>query len=183
MHELMSCVWQIFIMVDNCTPSVINGCSYKCQFPFFRNDNHVLSNPCVLRCLSTWLSILMSEVRTLLDFRKQTFLKSCSLVLELELVNSSPPSATYMHQWTRSALFQIMACCLFGAKPLSKPMPPYCQLISWEQISVKFKSEFYHFTWKKNIWNRCLQKLRPFCAGKHELRVNSGYRNFAIGQD
>ena len=38
------------------------------------------------------------------------------------MANSSPPIAAYMHQCIRSALIQIMACCLFGAKPLSKPM-------------------------------------------------------------
>ena len=43
-------------------------------------------------------------------------------------VNSSPLSATYMHQGIRSALVQIMAWCLFGAKPLSKWMLTYCQL-------------------------------------------------------
>ena len=32
-------------------------------------------------------------------------------------VNSSPPSAAYMRQWTGSALVQIMACRLFSAKP------------------------------------------------------------------
>ena len=31
-------------------------------------------------------------------------------------------------QWIGSALVQIMACRLFGAKPLSKPMQGYCQL-------------------------------------------------------
>ena len=40
--------------------------------------------------------------------------------------NSSPPNATYMRQWIGSAFFQIMACCLFSAKPLSKPMQGYC---------------------------------------------------------
>ena len=39
-------------------------------------------------------------------------------------VNSSPPSTAYM----RSALFQIMVCHLFGAKPLSKSMLGHCQL-------------------------------------------------------
>ena len=43
-------------------------------------------------------------------------------------VNSSPPSTAFMHQWIRSALVQIMACCLYAAKPLSKPMLGYCQL-------------------------------------------------------
>ena len=36
-------------------------------------------------------------------------------------INSSPPSATYMHQWTGSALVQIMAWCRILA---------YCQLDS-----------------------------------------------------
>ena len=42
--------------------------------------------------------------------------------------DSSPPSAAYMCQWIGSALVQIMACRLFGVKPLSKPMGRYCQL-------------------------------------------------------
>ena len=42
--------------------------------------------------------------------------------------NSSPPSAAYMRRWIGSALVQIMACRLFGAKPLSKPMLGYHQL-------------------------------------------------------
>ena len=29
-------------------------------------------------------------------------------------VNSSPPSAAYMHQWTKSALVQVMACRLLS---------------------------------------------------------------------
>ena len=43
-------------------------------------------------------------------------------------INSSPPSAAYMRQWIRSTLVQIMACRLFGAKPLSEPVLGYCQL-------------------------------------------------------
>ena len=44
------------------------------------------------------------------------------------IVNSSTPSATYKRQRIESALVQIMACRLYGAKPLSKPMLGYCQL-------------------------------------------------------
>ena len=55
----------------------------------------------------------------------------------------------YMRQWTGSVLVQEMACRLFGAKPLPEPMLVCCRLNSWEQISVKFESEFYHFH-KKN---------------------------------
>ena len=41
-----------------------------------------------------------------------------------------------MCQWIRSALVQVMACRLFGAKPLTDPLLTYCQLDSWEHISV-----------------------------------------------
>ena len=39
--------------------------------------------------------------------------------------NSSRPSDAYMCRWTGSSLVQIMACHLFGAKPLSEPMLEY----------------------------------------------------------
>ena len=35
---------------------------------------------------------------------------------------SSPPSAAYMRQWTGPSSVQVMACRLFGAKPLPEPM-------------------------------------------------------------
>ena len=43
-----------------------------------------------------------------------------------QFVNSSQPSVAYMPQWTGSALVQIMACRLTGAKPLSESMLEYC---------------------------------------------------------
>ena len=48
--------------------------------------------------------------------------------IECVLFNSSPPSAAYMRQLPRSELVQVMACRLFGAKPLSKPMLDHYQL-------------------------------------------------------
>ena len=77
-------------------------------------------------------------------------------------INSSSPSAAYIRWWTVSSLVQIMACRLFGTKPLPEPMLTYCQLDSWEQISVKFESEFCHFHSRKFIWKCCLPKRRPF---------------------
>ena len=59
-------------------------------------------------------------------------------VTQPQWVNTSKPSASYMRQWIRWALVQIMACHLFGAKPLSKPLLDYSQLDSWEQTLVKF---------------------------------------------
>ena len=48
------------------------------------------------------------------------------------------PSVAYMRRWTGSALVQIMACRLCGAKPLPGPTVAYCQLNPSEQTSVKF---------------------------------------------
>ena len=88
-----------------------------------------------------------------------------------EVFNSSAPNAAYMRQWSVSvpSLVHVMACHLFGAKPLSEPMLVYCQLNSREQISVKFKSEFYHFHSRKCIWNCRLLKWQPFCPGRDKL--------------
>ena len=74
------------------------------------------------------------------------------------MVTSSCPSDAYMCQWIGSVLVQIMACQLFGAKPLSKPMLSYCQLDPKEQTSVKFQSKYKNFhswkcIWKYRIWN------------------------------
>ena len=66
--------------------------------------------------------------------------------------NSSPPSATYMHQWTGSKLVQVMACRLFGAKSLPELMLTYCQLDPEEQTSVKFKSKYKTFHSRKCTW-------------------------------
>ena len=53
------------------------------------------------------------------------FMKTCEHVYIWCMghsVYSSPPSTAYMRRWTGSALVQVMACRLVGAKPLSEPM-------------------------------------------------------------
>ena len=80
-----------------------------------------------------------------------------------------PPSAAYIHQWTGSSLVRVMACRLFGAKPLPEPMLVYCQLDSWEQVTVNVESEFYNFHSTKCIWKCRLPKWRPFCPRGDEL--------------
>ena len=102
-----------------------------------------------------------------------------------------------MRQRIGLPLVQIMACRLFGAKPLSKPMLGYCQLDSWEQTSVKFESENKTFhswncTWKYRLRNRghFVQRemsqaslLPPVCVvagsggrGYHKHLVMASYR-------
>ena len=77
-------------------------------------------------------------------------------------IDSSPPSAAYMRQWTGSSLVQAIDCRLFGAKPLTEPMLASCQLDSCEHIAGKFESELYNlYSWKCN-WKCRLPKWRPF---------------------
>ena len=47
-----------------------------------------------------------------------------------------------MRQWIGSVFVQVMACHLFGAKPLPEPMLAYCQLDPQEQTSVKFQPKY-----------------------------------------
>ena len=60
-----------------------------------------------------------------------------------------------------------MACYLFDAKPLLEPMLPYCQLDSWEQISMKFEPEFKKIHLKK--WSA--KMLASFVQGEVELTI------------
>ena len=62
-----------------------------------------------------------------------------------DFVKSLRPSDAYMHQYNIPTLVQIMACRLFGTKPLSDPILPYCQLHPKEHISVKFSLKFKVF--------------------------------------
>ena len=85
------------------------------------------------------------------------------------IINSSPPSATYMRQWTGPSLVEVMACHLFAAKPLPEPMLSYCLSDSWEQMSMQFEQEFYNFLSRKCIWKSQLPKWWPFCPVGDEL--------------
>ena len=60
-------------------------------------------------------------------------------------LNSLRPSYAYICQYNMPTMLQIMACHLFGAKPLSEPMLPYCQLDPKEHISVKSYLKFKVF--------------------------------------
>ena len=89
-------------------------------------------------------------------------------------ISSSSPSAAYMRQRIGWALFHIMACRLFGAKPLPKPMLTYCQLIgplgiNFSEIRTKIRS----FSLKKMHLKRSPAKWRPFCPGGDELTLHS----------
>ena len=79
------------------------------------------------------------------------------------------PLVTHICVSELSQSVQVMACRLFGTKPLPEPILVYFKLDSWEQISVKLEWEFYHFHSRKCIWKCRLPNWRPFCPGEDEL--------------
>ena len=78
-------------------------------------------------------------------------------------VNSLRQSYAYMRHQPSLSLVQIMACHLFGTKPLSEPMLFCCQLNPWEQTSAQLYLKFKHFHSRKYIWTCHLQVWWPFC--------------------
>ena len=66
-----------------------------------------------------------------------------------------------MRECNIPTLVQIMACRMFGTKPLCEPMLPYCQLDPKEHISMKFYSKFKIFI-HGNTPNMSA-KRQPFC--------------------
>ena len=72
-----------------------------------------------------------------------------------------------MHQWSGSALVQVMSCHLFGAKPLSEPILSIRLLgTNFSEIWIRILS----FSFKECIWNCCLPQWWPFGPDWDELK-------------
>ena len=92
------------------------------------------------------------------------YLNQCGCIL-----NSSPPNAAYMREWIDPTLVQIMACRLFGAKPLSKPN---ARLLSIGPLGIKFSTillKMQNFSFTKMHLKLSSAKWRPFCPRGDEL--------------
>ena len=64
-----------------------------------------------------------------------------------------------------------MACHLIGAKPLSEPMPDYCQLDPWEHISMKINQNTAIFI-EENAHENVVYEMasilsRPQCVNRY----------------
>ena len=92
-----------------------------------------LSNQTVL-----WCFLIMCKIR-----RWLIYVDSGAIITGFDLYNSLRPGDLYERHWTGSSFGQIMTCCQFSAKPLSKPMLTYCQ---------KDPNE-HNFIEVKLIWN------------------------------
>ena len=78
----------------------------------------------------------------------------------MSIVNSLRPSDAYMRQQCRLSLFQILACRLIDAKPLSEPTLVYCQ-INFSEISMEIQT----FSFKKMRLKSSSAEWQPSCLG------------------
>ena len=62
------------------------------------------------------------------------------------------------------SLIQIMACRLFGPKPLSEPMLAFYQLDPWEQSLVTFDLNSIIFSQEEHL-KMSSAKYHPLCIG------------------
>ena len=80
----------------------------------------------------------------------------------------SPTGAAYVRRWTASALVQVMACHLFGTKPLPEPILTYCQLDPEEQTSVKIESK-YKISTEENAFENVVCKMEAILSRADDL--------------
>ena len=98
------------------------------------------------------------------NFQKVDQHTGCSI----QKVNSCSPSAAYMSRWTGLALVQVMACRLFGAKPLPEPMLSYCHMdpLVTNLCEIRIKIQNLSFT-------KCTSKCR-LRNGRHIVQGEMG---------
>ena len=86
----------------------------------------------------------------------------------LVTINSFSPSAAYILQWIRSALVQIMAWCLVGAKQLSEPMLEYFMWTTRNKLQWDFNRNLYIFVqenaFENVVWKMAAISSRPQCV-------------------
>ena len=65
---------------------------------------------------------------------------------------SLKPSDVNISRYIKLSVIKIMACCLFGAQPLCKPMLDYFLLETREHFSMTIKTKYNIFYTRKYIW-------------------------------
>ena len=100
------------------------------------------------------------------------------LLFSVLLFNVLRSKDAHVRRRTRSSLIEVMACRLFGAKPLSRPILDNCQWDPKEHISIKsyLKIKRVHRKAFENVlcrlsailsWLQCLNTLRCGASGCH----------------
>ena len=78
-------------------------------------------------------------------------------------INSLRPCDACMRQQNRQSLVQIIACRLFGTKPLSEPMLYHCPFDTWEKNFYQILLENGAFSFNC-IW-KCLENVGHVVSG------------------
>ena len=118
-----------------------------CWAPYHYLNQWSLIVDCNLRYKLLWNLDKYSKIFFMNNISGYIVCMMLDILFRSQCVNSLRPSDAYMRQWTNHHWFQIMACRLVGAKPLSEPLLEYCELDHWEQKSVKWTIG------NKNQWN------------------------------
>ena len=92
-------------------------------------------------------------------------------MLVMVLLNSSPPSASYMRQWIGSVLVQIMACRIFGANPLSKLMLGFYQLDKLRNKLQWYFSQKSKFFIQENAFENVVCEMAAILSRKRWVKV------------
>ena len=79
-------------------------------------------------------------------------------------------------------MVQIMACRLFGAKPLPEPMLTYCQLDHWERLPMEFESKYKFFIHENAFKAVVCERVAIFSRGRwikkdYQLQLSYTYNN------
>ena len=77
---------------------------------------------------SAWLTLAPKDWKITINYQVRISLLLPMANEYTSFLSLSLRPHLYMCQYTRPSLLHIMACCLFGAKLLSEPKMPYCQL-------------------------------------------------------
>ena len=76
---------------------------------------------------------------------KNTQIDICLSPLMIKYFNSLGLGDAYVRHWTGSSLVHVMACRLFGAKPVFESMMSYSPMDPWEQSPENFFFEIENF--------------------------------------
>ena len=122
-------------------------CSFDCDAQCYWSLNHKHPNKergrtweCIwyghVACKGTLVTAINSVVR----MGGYTLCKNWELNSSCHL-NQWKTCVASTRRWNRSLFYQIMACLLFGVKPLPSPMITYSQFDPWQNL-VKLKSKW-----------------------------------------
>ena len=113
----------------------------------------------------------------------------CSNILQhswksvaIRLINLPPLSAAYMRQWIGSALVQIKACRLFGAKPLSKAVLGYCKMEHLGSDFCENLTNIWNFSFMKFAFEDIVCKMAVILSGELKRKATASHSLVLLGE-